>query len=138
MLTISGVQPSPIRCTAIRPARGIEAMSNRNCIWSLAAGALTLAAFVVVPARAQELLCLGPEETVRDGGVDLLMPSDSAAIYTHWNEDGLKDLVVSNGLASIPTMVRVYLNVGSLAEPRFSGFFYAQANGVDISEPPST
>ena len=66
------------------------------------------------------------------------MPSDSAAIYTDWNEDGLKDLVVTNGLAAIPTKVHVFLNVGTPVLPRFSGFFYAQANGVDIAEPPST
>lgn len=115
-------------------------MSRRNRAFLVPAGLFVAlaAGIVAAPASAQHLLYLGAEETVQDGGLDLLMPSDSAAIYTHWDEDGLKDLVVTNGLAAIPTMVHVYLNVGTASLPRFSGFFYAQSNGVDLSEPPST
>jgi hypothetical protein len=87
------------------------------------------------PARAQ--LELGPEEILQSGGLDIEMPSESAATCVDWDEDGRQDLVVSNGYNSVATKVRVFLNVGTASAPQFNGFFFVQANGLDLHEPPS-
>ncbi|MFH1999923.1 MAG: hypothetical protein ABIK28_09590 [Planctomycetota bacterium] len=47
-----------------------------------------------------------------------------------WNEDGRKDLVVGQYQDA---KIRLYLNKGSDAEPRFDGFEFMQAGGKEIS-----
>lgn len=102
------------------------------------AGAATLPLLFAFAPSASAQLDLGPEEILQSGGVDIQMPNEAAAAYVDWDEDGRGDLVVSNGYGStIPVKVRVFLNIGTASEPRFSGFFFAQAGGSDLVEPGS-
>ncbi len=81
-------------------------------------------------------LVLGPEQTVQAGGADISVPGYSVPSFVHWDDDGLKDLVVGEGSGITGFgLVRVYLNIGTPGNPVFTGFFYAQANGSDLQSP---
>ena len=89
-----------------------------------------------VPGYAEDgILDLGPAEFVRAGGIDIVVPGYSVPSFEDWNNDGLRDLIVGEG-GSSPGKVRVYLNVGTAASPRFSDYVYVQANGKDLSVTP--
>ncbi|MBN1360336.1 MAG: VCBS repeat-containing protein [Sedimentisphaerales bacterium] len=99
--------------------------------------ALVVSAGMSLTVRAQvDVLDLGPEETVEANGVEIVVPGYSVPSLADWNNDLLKDLIVGEG-SPTPGKVRVYLNVGSEAEPQFDAFFYAQSNGADLTCPPS-
>jgi hypothetical protein len=88
---------------------------------------------VSLQGLAQEtVLNLGPEEFVQADGSDIVVPGYSVPSFEDWNNDLLKDLIVGEGGGTISGRVRVYLNVGTEAEPRFGGFFYVQADGQDL------
>ncbi len=87
-----------------------------------------------IPALA---LDFGPEEIIQAGGVDIQVPGYSVPSFVDWNNDLLKDLIVGEGGGSGDAKVRVYLNVGTEAEPQFDPFFYAQADGADLTCPAS-
>jgi len=81
-------------------------------------------------------LVLGPEQIVQAGGTDLYVPGYSVPSFVHWDDDGLKDLVVGEGSGvSGYGLVRIYLNAGTPGNPVFNGFFYAQAEGADLQSP---
>jgi hypothetical protein len=81
-------------------------------------------------------LDLGAEEIVQAAGQDLVVDGYSVPCYVDWDNDGLPDLVVGEGADGYPTgKVRVYLNVGSRAEPAFDTYFHVQSEGVDLSWP---
>lgn len=81
---------------------------------------------------------LGPEEFVRAGGVIIDVPGYSVPSFACWDDDDLEDLIVGEGSGSFPNArVRVYLNVGTAAEPQFSTYSYVQAEGVDLICPGS-
>jgi hypothetical protein len=97
----------------------------------LALAAVSLALAGVASAH----LSLGPEEFVESGGVDIDVVGYSVPCLVDWNDDDLPDLLVGDGLAA--GRVRVYLNVGTETAPSFDGYFYAQADTGDLTEPGS-
>ncbi len=83
-------------------------------------------------------LKLGHERIIQADGKDIRVPGYSVPSFVDWNGDKLKDLVIGEGSGSFPPgKVRVYLNIGTEAEPRFSAFFYVQSNGADLTVPAS-
>jgi len=52
--------------------------------------------------------------------------------FVHWNDDGIRDLIVGEKTGVTTARVRVYLNVGTPAQPQFSAYSYAQSNGADL------
>ena len=97
---------------------------------------LLTAAMALATAGQAGALDFGPEEIVEANGVDIVVPGYSIPSFEDWNNDLLKDLIVGQGSPS-PAKVRVYLNVGTEADPQFDSFFYAQANGADLTCPSS-
>jgi len=88
------------------------------------------------PSRQGAHLNLGPEELVQDdGGADIAVPGYSVPTFVHWDGDGLKDLVIGEGSGTLPAKVRVYLNSGTVSDPQFSDYFYAQSDGFDLVVP---
>lgn len=53
------------------------------------------------------------------GGTAIDVTSLAIPVVQDWNEDGMKDLVVGND----PAYIRVYLNVGTNANPVFNSYF---------------
>lgn len=103
-----------------------------NCSVALVAAFLTLA--LGLQGWADDgILNLGPEEIIQAGGSDIVVPGYSVPSFEDWNHDGLRDLIVGEGSGSAPGRVRVYLNVGIEADPCFVEYFYAQANGGDLT-----
>lgn len=95
--------------------------------------ALFLAVSVCMPSLADDgILNLGPQEFIQADGNDIVVPGYSVPSFEDWNNDGLRDLIVGEGGNNFPGKVRVYLNVGTEAEPRFTKFFYVQADGKDL------
>ncbi len=90
---------------------------------------------LAAPAIAQP--GFGVEELVRAGGVPIDVPGYSVPSLVHWDDDGLKDLVVGEGSGSYVGKVRVYLNVGTAAAPEFSTYLLAQSGGSDLTVPGS-
>ncbi|MCP3980349.1 MAG: VCBS repeat-containing protein [bacterium] len=86
----------------------------------------------LVAGSAFGALELGNAILVEADGVAIDVPGYSVPSFVHWNEDGLKDLVVGEGSGSYDARVRVYLNVGAEHLPQFGGFFHAQSDGADL------
>jgi hypothetical protein len=78
-----------------------------------------------------------PAEFIQANGVDIQVPGYSVPSFEDWNHDGLKDLIIGEGGGTISGRVRIYLNVGTEAEPQFKDYFYAKSNGVDLICTPS-
>lgn len=95
-------------------------------------GFMCLAA--AVPLNA-DVLNLGPAEFVPAGGIDIAVPGYSVPSFVPWDGDDLPDLVVGEGSGTYTPKVRVYLNVGTESAPLFTTYFYAQANGSDLTVP---
>jgi hypothetical protein len=85
----------------------------------------------VAPVVGQ--LNLGPEELVQANESDIGVPGYSIPSFVHWDDDGVKDLVVGEGSGTSTPGVRVYLNEGIESEPQFSTFFYAQSEGSNLT-----
>ncbi len=105
-------------------------------------GLITLAVCALIMApndgfSDDTLLNLGPEELVQANGVDIKVPGYSVPSFVEWNNDKLNDLVIGEGGGFGDAKVRVYLNVGTESEPKFSDYFYAQSNGSDLVCPAS-
>jgi hypothetical protein len=101
------------------------------------AAAILLSFAVVGPFQSDVLgagllLRLGPRESVKADGVEIQVPGHSAPSFVHWDNDGLKDLVIGEGGAGHPAKVRVYLNLGTEDEPAFGDFFYVQSRAKDV------
>jgi hypothetical protein len=87
------------------------------------------------PASGEGLV-LGPEQAVQAGGADISVPGYSVPSFVHWDDDGLKDLVVGEGSGITGFgRVRIYLNTGTPGDPRFTSYFYAQSDGLDLQSP---
>ena len=104
-----------------------------NCAESWVVTILAVLA-VCMPAWADGTLNLGPEEFVKAGASDLVVPGYSVPCFEDWNNDLLKDLIVGEGGAT-PGKVRVYLNVGTESDPCFVGYSYARSAGQDLTCP---
>ncbi len=99
---------------------------------------LTVSGLMLTPQRLYaSLLNLGAEELVQAKGSDIQVPGYSVPCLVDWNNDGLADLIIGEGGGSTAGKVRIYLNVGTSADPQFSGYFYAQSNGIDLTVPAS-
>jgi hypothetical protein len=82
-------------------------------------------------------LNLGPEEIIQADGFDIQVPGYSVPSFVDWNNDNLQDLVIGEGSSFGDAKVRVYLNVGTEAEPAFADYFYAQSESSDLTCPAS-
>jgi hypothetical protein len=80
---------------------------------------------------------LGPEEIIKAKGKDIVVSGYSVPSFEDWNNDGLKDLIVGEGGGGVTGKIRVYLNVGTEADPCFGDYFYAQSYGQDITCTPA-
>jgi hypothetical protein len=102
---------------------------------------LTLAVLisVILPRGAfASLLNLRGEELVQAGGSAIVVNGYSVPTYFDWNNDGRKDLVVSEGPDFFGDgKVRIYLNSGTASNPQFTDYFYAQSDGSDLAVPAS-
>jgi len=108
-----------------------KSVERYRATWLLAIGLLSI---LSSPTSAD--LALGPEELVQANSTIISVPGYSVPSFVDWNGDGLKDLVVGEGPATLSQgKVRIYLNVGSEAEPQFGVYFYAQSEGVDLVVP---
>jgi len=98
-------------------------------------GILLLAcSFLSVSALADSgVINLGPEEIVKAKGKEIAVPGYSVPSFVDWNNDGLQDLMVGEGGGGATGKVRVYLNVGTEADPCFTDYLYAQSNGKDLT-----
>jgi WD40 repeat protein len=105
---------------------------KRTVVACLACSVVAVCLSNSTPVKAIDF---GPEETVQAGGVEIQVPGYSVPSFVDWNNDQMKDLIVGEGGGSGDGKVRVYLNVGSEAEPQFDSFFYAQADGGDLACP---
>jgi WD40 repeat protein len=75
---------------------------------------------------------LGPEEILQAKGQEIVVPGYSVPSFEDWNNDKLADLIVGEGGGGATGKIRVYLNVGTAADPCFTDYFYAQSYGKDI------
>jgi len=83
------------------------------------------------------VLNFGPEEIVMANGADIQVPGYSVPSFMDWNNDNLQDLIIGQGGGFEDAKVRVYLNVGTEAEPAFADFFYVRSEGSDLICPSS-
>lgn len=96
---------------------------------------------VLMPTQgfgARLLLNLGSEELVQVGDfpADITVCGYSVPSYIDWDNDDRKDLVVGEGSGSCGYgKVQVYLNVGTVGDPHFQDYFYAQSSGADLTVP---
>ena len=99
---------------------------------------LAIGLCLLLTLSAAKGLDFGPEQVVQAGGSDLVVGRYAMPIFDDWNSDGLNDLIVGEGAyEGIESLgkVRVYLNAGAPGAPSFSSWFYAQADGADLSVP---
>lgn len=80
---------------------------------------------------------LSAEEFVQWGGVDIVVDGYSVPSFVNWNNDALPDLIVGEGGDGFPGRIRVYPNVGTLDEPEFDTYFFAQSGGGDLVVTPA-
>lgn len=107
---------------------------NRNFFFATICCLLAAAGATGGPATAQT--SFGPEELIQAGGVDIDVPGFSVPSLARWDGDDLPDLVIGEGGFGLDDgKVRVYLNTGTLENPVFGDFQYAQANGSDLALP---
>ena len=98
---------------------------------------ISIAAVIVVVAGSSTAWALdfGPQQFVQAGGSDLVVDRYAHPIFDDWNNDGLKDLIVGDGVSDMTGSwgyIRVYLNEGVVGSPSFSSWSYAQAGGADL------
>ena len=130
----------------VRAVRSDVVCEDDGMAWTLPAGAVGAGyACVVVDAGlvtdlAGNRLAVGEYAHVDglqdfDFKSDIIATADSYAMPTWYDfdGDGLDDLVVGEKTAAGEGKVRVYRNVGSATEPRFSGFTYLKVGGSDLS-----
>jgi len=94
-----------------------------------------LVSALFLPSAATAYLQFGAIETLEDGGLPLEVLGYSAPDCYDWDGDTLPDLIVGEGNSFNPGKIRVYLNRGSAQEHAFSGFFYVQEAGGDLTWP---
>jgi len=100
---------------------------------------LFAAAPIATMAYAGDLLLrLGPEELVQAGGANISVLGYSVPSLADWDNDGLNDLIVGEGGGGYTEgKVRIYINAGTASQPQFTTYFYAQANGGNLTCPGS-
>ncbi len=93
-----------------------------------AIGSLVVFGALLAPGASAQFH-IGPETIVQAAGVDLLVNDYSVPSLSHWNNDGLPDLIVGEGSGLERGRVRIYLNEGTPGDPQFSNYLLAQSNG---------
>jgi hypothetical protein len=73
------------------------------------------------------------ETLLMAAGVELQVDSYSVPSVVDWNNDGQRDLIVGEKTAAGEGKVRVYLNQGDADAPDYQAYFYAQAEGADLT-----
>jgi hypothetical protein len=92
--------------------------------------ACTTLILLATGARA-DLPVLAAGRPVQDGSDDLFIDwSQAAPTVVDWNNDGKLDLVVGQRKYS---MIRVFLNQGTVTEPVFNGSFLVQNAGTNLT-----
>ena len=104
-------------------------INNRSAVCAL----LAFLGLAALPAAAD--LNLGPAEFVQADDADIAVPGYSVPSFADWNNDGLNDLIIGQGSGTYEAKVRVYLNVGTVENPLFSAYSYAQSEGADLILP---
>ncbi len=99
----------------------------RVLMWSI------LGVFLVVGSASGADVAFGPAQLVQAGGADIQVPGYSVPSLADWNGDGLNDLIVGEGGGGFPGKVRVYLNIGTAADPQFRDYAYARSNASDLT-----
>ena len=97
--------------------------------------ATVLIALTLPTSQSQAQLNLYGEEIVQAGGSDIQVSGYSVPSYTDWNNDGYNDLIIGEGGGTGDGKVRVYLNEGTVSNPLFMSYSYAQSNGSDLAVP---
>ena len=69
---------------------------------------------------------LGPEEILKAKGQEIVVPGYSVPSFEDWNNDHRKDLIIGEGGGGVNGKIRVYLNVGTEADPCFADYFYVK------------
>jgi hypothetical protein len=110
-------------------------MDNRKATAIIGAGSLIWPVILLTATHAAGQLNLGPEQCVQSDGLDIVVPGYSVPSFVYWDGDDRKDLIVGEGSGTETARVRIYLNVGTEDEPVFSGYFYAQSDGEDLTVP---
>ena len=100
----------------------------KRSVLGLTAGVLAGAAAAMGGVELQPgvRLTVGDKILDDDMGIGHLVPT-----VADWNGDGRKDLIVG-AFTGNPGNVRLYLNTGTDAEPRFTGFTCLEAGGKPI------
>ena len=83
-------------------------------------------------------LDFGPAQSIQANGVDVSVGRFAMPIFDDWNSDGLKDLIIGEGVFDSPFsygQVRVYLNQGVAGAPVFGSSFYAQTGSGPVRVP---
>jgi hypothetical protein len=96
--------------------------------WRRLFGMLVVSA-VLAHLRADAPRFDGPYD-VYDGGMKIDVGSYGAPVMTDWNGDGRKDLICGQFDSG---KVRFYPNLGPDSAPRFDGFSFLRADGVEIT-----
>ena len=105
-------------------------MQARTVVGILAAGALAAAA----AAQGGEIRLGEPRKALAgDEPIDVEV-GHATPNFVDWDGDGKRDLLVGQFGGG---KLRVYLNRGTEAEPKFRDFTFAQAGGKDMSVPVS-
>ena len=73
----------------------------------------------------RRVINLGPEEIIKAKGEEIVVPGYSVPSFEDWNNDKLQDLIVGEGGGAVPGKIRVYLNVGTEADPCFADYSMA-------------
>jgi len=120
-----------------RKAEGEEKVYERKATAIVSAGSLISLFVLLTAGHARGQLNLGPEQCVQSDGLDIDVPGYSVPSFVYWDGDDLKDLIVGEGSGTKTARVRIYLNFGTADEPVFSGHFYAQSDGEDLTVPGS-
>lgn len=94
-------------------------------------GAAFLATLAAPMAHAKVELRQGIKLQAGNEAIDDKNLGHFVPTVADWNGDGKKDLIVGS-FTGTPGNVRLFLNVGSDAQPRFDGFTYMEAGGVPI------
>lgn len=86
-------------------------------------------------APAHGMLMLAPEALVQADGETIRVPGYSVPALADWDSDGRQDLLVGEGSGAFAPRLRLYLNTGTTAAPRFGTHAYVQADGTDLTVP---
>ena len=101
--------------------------------WKSIEGVALLTAALAFATGAGAQPYYAAEELVEADGAPIIAGHYAVPIFTHWNEDGLPDLIIGEGCGEDTSKLRVYLNSGTISAPIFTTYSYAQSQGGDLT-----